>query len=36
MVYATVLVLLLLVVALNITAIVLRNRLRRNLRSSAV
>ena len=36
MVYATVLVLLLLVVALNITAILLRNRLRRNLRSSAV
>jgi phosphate transport system permease protein len=36
MVYATVMVLLLLVVALNITAIVLRNRLRRNLRSSAV
>jgi phosphate transport system permease protein len=35
-VYATVLVLLLLVVALNITAIVLRNRLRRTLRSSAV
>jgi phosphate transport system permease protein len=36
MVYATVLVLLVLVVALNITAIVLRNRLRRKLRSSAV
>ncbi len=36
MVYATVLVLLVLVVALNITAIVLRNRLRRRLRSSAV
>jgi len=36
MVYATVLVLLLLVVALNISAIVLRNRLRRRVRSSAV
>jgi phosphate transport system permease protein len=36
MVYATVLVLLFLVVVLNITAIVLRNRLRRKLRSSAV
>ena len=36
MVYATVLVLLLLVVVLNIAAIVLRGRLRRNLRSSAV
>lgn len=36
MVYATVLVLLLLVVALNLAAIVLRNRLRRKLRGSAV
>jgi len=36
MVYATVLVLLVLVVLLNISAIVLRNRLRRKLRSSAV
>mgnify|MGYP000227011349 CR=1 FL=1 len=36
MVYATVLVLLLLVVALNLTAITLRSRLRRRLRSAAV
>lgn len=36
MVYATVLVLLVLVVVLNLTAIMLRNRLRRKLRSSAV
>jgi phosphate transport system permease protein len=36
MVYATVLVLLVLVVALNISAILLRNRLRRKLRSSVV
>jgi phosphate transport system permease protein len=36
MVYATVLVLLVLVVALNMTAIVLRNRLRKRLRGAAV
>jgi phosphate transport system permease protein len=36
MVYATVLVLLVLVVLLNMTAIMLRNRLRRKLRGSAV